>query len=54
MCGWCSRVWAGGAWVEVEAAAGRLGLFERPLLPSMSHGICEDCYARVTETVAGR
>jgi len=43
MCGWCDRFEVEGEWVEVEEAARRLGLFERPDLPTISHGICPDC-----------
>jgi hypothetical protein len=43
MCGWCDRFEVGGEWVEVEEAARRLELFNRPELPALSHGICPDC-----------
>lgn len=43
MCGWCDRFDVDGEWVEVEEAAKRLGLFNRPELPALSHGICPDC-----------
>lgn len=43
MCGWCDRFLVGEEWVEVEEAAARLGLFQRPELPQISHGICPDC-----------
>ncbi len=43
MCGWCDRFEVDGEWVEVEEAARRLGLFDRPELPALSHGICPDC-----------
>lgn len=43
MCGWCDRFEVEGEWVEVEEAARRLELFDRPELPSLSHGICPDC-----------
>jgi hypothetical protein len=51
MCGWCKKVDVGGRWAEVEEAVARLGLFDRPLLPRLTHGICEDCYARMIETL---
>lgn len=44
MCGWCDRFEVDGEWVEVEEAARRLGLFNRPKLPALSHGICPDCH----------
>jgi hypothetical protein len=43
MCGWCDRFEVDGEWVEVEEAARRLALFERPELPALTHGICPDC-----------
>jgi hypothetical protein len=45
MCGWCDRFNVDGEWVEVEEAARRLELFNRPELPALSHGICPDCNA---------
>jgi hypothetical protein len=45
MCGWCDRFEVDGEWVEVEEAARRLELFNRPELPTLSHGICPDCNA---------
>lgn len=52
MCGWCKKVAVCGGWVEVEEAVSLLGLFERALLPDVTHGICEDCYARVQLQIA--
>ena len=43
MCGWCDRFSVDGEWVEVEEAARRLELFNRPELPALSHGVCPDC-----------
>jgi hypothetical protein len=45
MCGWCDRFEVDGEWVEVEEAARRLELLNRPELPALSHGICPDCNA---------
>jgi len=45
MCGWCDRFDVDGEWVEVEEAAKRLDLFNKPELPSINHGICPDCNA---------
>jgi hypothetical protein len=52
VCGWCRRVDAGGRWAEVEEAVSLLRLFERPLLPEVTHGICEDCYSRMVATMS--
>ena len=43
MCGWCDRFEVGGEWVEVEEAARRLELFDRPELPALRYAICPDC-----------
>jgi hypothetical protein len=43
ICGWCDRFEVDGEWVEVEEAAKRLELFNKPELPALSHGICPDC-----------
>jgi hypothetical protein len=43
MCGWCDRFSVDGEWVEVEEAARRLELFNRPELPALSHGVCPAC-----------
>lgn len=51
VCGWCKRVHADGAWVEVEEAVDRLHLFHQSRLPAMTHGICEPCLKRMMETV---
>lgn len=34
-------------WQEVEVAVEWLGLFGGGPAPSLTHGMCEDCYARV-------
>lgn len=43
MCGWCKRVHVEQRWLEVEHAVATLGLFERELLPQVTHGICDAC-----------
>ncbi len=43
MCGWCDRFLVDGAWVEVEEAVARLGLFQLEELPTISHGVCPAC-----------
>lgn len=45
ICGWCKRLpLPDGSWVEVEAAVDRLDLLDSPVLPTLSHGMCPDCY----------
>lgn len=43
VCSWCKRLKVEEAWLEVEAATERLGLFEAVRLPPLTHGICPDC-----------
>ncbi|MBC7231693.1 MAG: hypothetical protein H5T68_00415 [Chloroflexi bacterium] len=47
MCGWCKSVDVAGRWCEVEEAVVEMRLFERDLLPHVTHGICPRCYERV-------
>lgn len=53
VCGWCKKVDVGGRWKEVEEAVPLLGLFEQTLLPHLTHGICEDCYHGMIESIRG-
>lgn len=46
-CAWCKRVRVEEAWIDAEDAVARLGLFERALVPDVTHGICEDCARRM-------
>ena len=43
LCSWCNRVKVDGQWLELEDAAVRLGLFQVPVLPGLTHGICPVC-----------
>jgi hypothetical protein len=44
VCSWCCRVRLDDAeWVEVEESIARLGLFEKPAVPRLSHGLCPAC-----------
>lgn len=47
LCSWCNRVKVFDQWVELEDAAQVLGLFERPILPTLTHGICTRCVEHV-------
>lgn len=47
VCSWCKRVHVRETWQEVEVAVEWLGLFGGGPAPSLTHGMCEDCYARV-------
>ena len=50
-CGWCERILVGDKWVEVETAIERLRLFEQSELPGLTHGICDECLARMEAVV---
>lgn len=47
MCSWCKRVSVDQRWLEVEAAVRALGLFEREVLPAITHGICDACFGEM-------
>lgn len=51
-CSWCKKFLVGNEWVEVEEAIQRLRLFQRRRLPSITHGICDACYDRMSEVAA--
>jgi hypothetical protein len=43
VCSWCNRVEDGNLWIEVEEAIRRNGMFEEPVPPTLTHGICPQC-----------
>lgn len=51
VCAWCKKVDVGARWAEVEDAVSALKLFERPLLPQLTHGICQACYLEMTKVI---
>ena len=48
VCSWCKAVQTAQAWMQLEQAVVRLGLFAAETLPRISHGICPDCSSRLT------
>lgn len=47
-CSWCNKIKTGvNVWQEVENAVSALGLFEKEILPPLSHGMCGGCYRAV-------
>lgn len=53
-CSWCKRIQtATQVWVEVDVAVQELGLFDAPLTPQVSHGICPDCFDQTRAQLAG-
>jgi hypothetical protein len=53
MCGWCKRVSVRNTWVEVEDAVLELRLFEREVLPDLTHGICPGCLETTERMMRG-
>lgn len=52
ICGWCKLVDVGARnWVEIEEAISALCLFERQSLPSLTHGMCEMCFATISKEI---
>jgi hypothetical protein len=52
MCAWCKRVNVGSEWLEVEDAVAKLQLFQEPVVPELTHGICNSCRAQVEDEMA--
>lgn len=53
VCAWCKRARAGNAWMELEAAAEALRLFELSRVPALTHGICDACVVAVAGSSLG-
>jgi hypothetical protein len=51
MCGWCNRIDVGSVWTEFEEALPQLRLMERANPPSVTHGICESCFQKMTAEI---
>ena len=49
-CAWCKRVELNGVWVDSEAAVRRLAGLVGVARPSLTHGICPDCFAHLEAT----
>lgn len=47
ICSWCKLVEVESGWLEVEEAIDKLGLFDEPVLPRISHGCCSPCFERM-------
>ncbi len=49
-CSWCRKFEAtASTWVEVESFLSMTGLFEQPVLPPVTHGICPGCFESVSK-----
>jgi len=53
MCAWCKKVQVESEWLEVEDAVARLDLFQGPVVPELTHGICGSCRTQVENEMAG-
>lgn len=42
-CGWCGRVRIGDGWIDLGDAVDLMQHLELPLLPKLTHGVCEAC-----------
>jgi hypothetical protein len=49
-CAWCERVQVGDAWLAPELAIRTLRTFEWPEAPLFTHGMCEHCFAFLTDS----
>ena len=49
ICAWCNRINVDGTWREVDEVVDQLDLFSHGLVPSLSHGICDDCFHTLAE-----
>ena len=52
VCGWCKRIEIDqGNWKEVEEAVIKLDLFKKGKIPQVTHGICDDCFLKMSEEI---
>jgi len=47
ICSWCNRGKVDHQWMEIDQVVTTLGLFEGQPLPRLTHGVCDNCLARV-------
>ncbi len=47
ICGWCQRLQQNDQWQDVETVICNQRLFERAVLPQLTHGICPTCCDKV-------
>jgi hypothetical protein len=43
LCAWCYRADRGGTWRGIEEVVADERLLEQPIVPLVTHGICDDC-----------
>lgn len=54
VCSFCKSVRTPGAWVEVEEAVARLGVFDADTVPPLRYGVCPACVRAVDEGCLSR
>lgn len=47
ICSFCKAIEVAEEWLETEEGVNRLHLFEKEILPRLSHGVCPTCYEAV-------
>lgn len=48
-CSWCNRIKLDNeTWAEIDQAMEMVGAFKGDFVPQLSHGICGDCYTKMT------
>lgn len=50
VCSWCKKIFVNGAWIEVDETR----LFDGPEKPSLTHGVCDDCNAKLRKNLASQ
>jgi hypothetical protein len=51
-CAWCERLEVGGEWLRLEAIGSGQTKITEELVRQSTHGICPDCFGRVSRDVA--
>jgi len=52
ICSWCKKIKAeDDDWLEVESAIEKMSLFNKEILPELSHGMCEVCFDKLSKDI---
>lgn len=51
VCSVCKKVNCDDTWLPVEEAIAYLNLYQEPVLPDLSHGLCPDCFRKLQSTM---
>lgn len=49
ICAWCKKAHVEGAWLEIEEAVAKTDWLRQPVLPQLTHGMCEACESRMSK-----